>query len=197
LTQSEHNPHLVHFNKSMLEVAKNISAQLALTKPSPEMFSWIANQTENAQRIKGLFPAVFQIPNLSLAIKPFAMPNLGLPSFSGISKIIEDSMLAFKAQAPIFREFAESFQLLPPKLQAALITLGQHGWYMDLEMSLPDLWRLEGDLLEGRLEEAKAFLCDYFESSLDETQTRLAKWLPERGAILKSAFDAHQRIGKT
>ena len=66
--------------------------------------------------------------------------------------------------SPVFEELQRSFRELPPRTQGALLLLGAHGWYLDLEMPLPGLWKLKKALSEGKTEEAEDALIEYFEA---------------------------------
>ena len=82
---------------------------------------------------------------------------------------------------------------MPPKLQAALILLGKHGWYLDVDMSLPDIWRFEKTLLNDRIDEAGEMLCAHYESRLDDIEKMVSEKCPTRANILASAFKAHRQ----
>ena len=94
---------------------------------------------------------------------------------------------------PAFADLAESFRKLPKQTRNALLILGAHGWFLDLEMPLPGLWELEKALKEGNVEDAEQALVDYFRERLPEISERLATEFPPRRKILKAAFDAHAR----
>ena len=95
--------------------------------------------------------------------------------------------------SPALTNFLESFRLLPEHTQAALLTLGNHGWFFDLEMPLPFLWELENALNEGDIKEAEAALVDYFRANLQSTESRFAAKFPHRAKVIVSAFNAHKR----
>lgn len=94
---------------------------------------------------------------------------------------------------PALTNFLESLRLLPGHTQAALLTLGNHGWFFDLEMPLPFLWELENVLNEGDIKEAEAALVDYFRENLQSTENRFTAKFPRRAKIINSAFNAHKR----
>ncbi len=95
--------------------------------------------------------------------------------------------------SPSFENFFESFRQLPEHIQVALLTMGNHGWFFDLEMSLPSLWELENALDEGELKEAEAALVGYFQENLQSIEDRIAAKFPHRAKIIHSAFNAHKR----
>ena len=94
---------------------------------------------------------------------------------------------------PAFKDFLESFHELPRQTQAALITLGNHGWFFDLEMPLSFLWELENALNQGHIEEAEAALADYFREHLLSIENRLNPKFPHRAKAISMAFSAHKR----
>jgi len=95
--------------------------------------------------------------------------------------------------SPALTNFRESLRLLPGHTQAALLALGNHGWFFDLEMPLPFLWELENALNEGDIKEAEAALVDYFRENLQSTENRFIAKFPRRAKIINSAFNAHKR----
>jgi len=95
--------------------------------------------------------------------------------------------------SPALKDFFENFRLLPEHTQVALLTLGNHGWFFDLEMPLPFLWELENALNEGDINEAEAALIDYFRENLETIENRFATKFPHRAKIINSAFSAHKR----
>jgi hypothetical protein len=83
--------------------------------------------------------------------------------------------------SPALKNFIESIRLLPEHTQIALLTLGNHGWFFDLEMPLPFLWELENALN------------DYFRENLEIIENRFVTKFPRRAKIINSAFSAHKR----
>ena len=78
-----------------------------------------------------------------------------LPDFGPLTKQLEEVHKSIEGIInPVFRELQRSFSDLPPRTKKALILLGEHGWYFDLDMPLPNLWRLEKALEEGSVKEA-------------------------------------------
>jgi len=98
-----------------------------------------------------------------------------------------------KSIIPTFDDLKNSFQELPNHIQEALLLLGENGWYLDLEMSLPTLWHLRNILDEGNLLKAENILIEYFESRLSEIEKSILKKFPSRKHLLKAAFNAHRR----
>ncbi|HOE63319.1 MAG TPA: hypothetical protein PKW18_12110 [Candidatus Sumerlaeota bacterium] len=82
---------------------------------------------------------------------------------------------------------------LPLRIQKALILLGKHGWYYDLEMPYSFLWKLTKALEEGSVQEAENTLVEYFEERLDGLETSIIEKFPNRKKMISSAFSAHRR----
>lgn len=113
-------------------------------------------------------------------------------------ELVPPGLLDFHKQienlvSPAFKDFLESFHELPRQTQAALITLGNHGWFFDLEMPLSFLWELENTLNRGNIEEAEAALADYFREHLLSIENRLNTKFPLRAKVVSMAFSAHKR----
>ncbi|GIV65173.1 MAG TPA: hypothetical protein DCE76_07100 [Anaerolineaceae bacterium] len=122
------------------------------------------------------------LKNLSLSLE-----NIAQPLLSNFRIQIENII------SPALENFLESFRLLPEHTQVALLTLGNHGWFFDLEMPLPFLWELENALNEGDTTEAETALVDYFRENLQSIENRFTAKFPHRAKIINSAFNAHKR----
>ena len=94
---------------------------------------------------------------------------------------------------PAFTDLAEHFRKLPQRFRDALIVLGNHGWFFDLDMPFPALWKLEKVLQGGNVEAAEQALMGYFRERSLKISNRLAAEFPHRAKVLKPAFDAHAR----
>ncbi len=92
-----------------------------------------------------------------------------------------------------FTKLYEEIHKLPQRTQNALMILGTHGWYLDIDMPLPGLWVLEKALSDGTYEEADQALMEYFRERTPEIEKSLIKSFPHRTKILCSAFKAHSR----
>ncbi len=95
--------------------------------------------------------------------------------------------------APALEEFKQAFRQLPPRIRVALLTLGSHGWYFDLDMPMEALWRLEGALEEGDVAGVEASLGEYFESELERIEASISARFPNRSHLIGAAFSAHRR----
>jgi len=125
----------------------------------------------------------------SFAIPLYALPNLGpvAEQAEKIRKSLEGII------SPAFEELQRSFRELPPKTQEALILLGTHGWYLDLEMPMHSLWQLKKALEEGSVLKVEEALVRYFEERLDEIEASILSRFPSRENVIRAAFAAHRR----
>jgi hypothetical protein len=122
------------------------------------------------------------VKNISLSLDDVSQPLLSNFRFQ-----IENFI------SPALKNFFESFHQLPEHIQVALLTMGNHGWFFDLEISLPFLWKLENALDKGNVKEAEAALVEYFRENLETIEGRLVAKFPHRAKIIHSAFNAHKR----
>ncbi|OIQ82565.1 hypothetical protein GALL_356350 [mine drainage metagenome] len=95
--------------------------------------------------------------------------------------------------APVFAEMVVAFREMPPRLQSALLTLGENGWYLDGELGLSDLWSLEELLLDGQVPQVDSILTQHYEDRLNDIEGHLIAALPNREKIFRAAFAAHRR----
>ena len=125
----------------------------------------------------------------SIQISKYTLPD--------ISQIVQPSLEFQKSIqgliTPAFEQLQESFRRLPPRTQEAVLLLGEHGWYLDLEMPIPGLWELKKALSEGNVEEAEEALAEYFTGRLDEIEASIIERFPNRQKMIRAAFNAHRR----
>jgi len=82
---------------------------------------------------------------------------------------------------------------LPQAAREALTILGQHGWYLDPEMSLPELAPLAESLQRGDSTDAERSLADHYRVRLPQIKQELVSWYPARAGIIMPGFEAHRR----
>lgn len=92
-----------------------------------------------------------------------------------------------------FEQLQQSFNELPENIKEALLVFGKHGWYLDEEMSLPDIWNLKKELSKENIEKAEQTLIEHFERRLDDIEKFISKKFPQRKHLIKAAFNAHRR----
>ena len=111
-----------------------------------------------------------------------------------ISSQITDSFVEVKnIMGPIVKKKKKAFNELPERNQNALRIFAENGWYVDPELSLPDLFEI-ADLFEiGNKESAHQKLCDHFEFRLDGIQDNICGRFSNRSRVLYAAFNAHRK----
>lgn len=116
--------------------------------------------------------------NLQSALQSALMsvPRLDLPSLSAA-----------------FEQFNVAIEQLPGRMRDALSNLGQAGWYLDPEMSLPEIFEFGSVLASRHPDAGERELADYYRERLEAIQRALAARHPHRARILDSAFAAHAR----
>jgi len=95
--------------------------------------------------------------------------------------------------SPVFEQFKKSFSELPPQTQEALLTLGNHGWFLDPEMGVRWLMILKKALSNGDIDDAENALIEFFCNRLDIIESLIVAKFPRREKIIKAAFVAHRR----
>ena len=133
----------------------------------------------------------------SVQIPLFAIPDLSrfAVKITQVQQSVEQILSPVFEQflSPVFEQLQKTFVELPFRTREALSLLGAQGWYLDLKMSIPDVWQLKDALAEGNVEEAEDALIEYFESRLTEIEEFIIERFPERGNLVKAAFNAHGR----
>lgn len=143
---------------------------------------------------KSLEPILVAQEKWREVIASFELPQYALPDLGSVAEQAEKFRKSLEGIiSPAFEELQRSFRDLPPKTQEALILLGTHGWYLDLEMPIPSLWQLKKVLEEGSVEEAEEALVQYFEERLDEIEASIVGRFPNREKVIRAAFSAHRR----
>jgi hypothetical protein len=77
-------------------------------------------------------------------------------------------------------------------MQKALLSLGNHGWFIDLNMTIPFLRELEEALDNDNVNEAEVVLVKYFQERLPSLEKSLYEKFPQRKNITSKAFKAHE-----
>lgn len=76
----------------------------------------------------------------------------------------------------------------------ALITLGEHGWYVDLDgMTEEYLYWLVSNFTKENNTKAESTLVEHFERRLSEIETSIIGKFPHREHLIRAAFSAHRR----
>jgi hypothetical protein len=158
--------------------------------------SQIARQTLGFA--ESLSPILERHEAIDRALEQMRMEQERLRDFAeSISAVHFDvpDLTHFARQATLdlqFDEIRKSFKDLPPRTQEALLILGEHGWFLDMDMSLPGLWELKRALAEGEVEEAEEALAEYFQGRVDEIEASIVERYPHRAHLIRAAFRAHR-----
>jgi hypothetical protein len=143
---------------------------------------------------KSLEPILAEQEKWQSIVRSFELPKIVLPDLTPLTKQAEEFRKSIEGLiSPAFEQLQRSFRELPPRTQEALIMLGTHGWYFDLEMPLSALWELKKALSEGNVKEAEDALVEYFENRLDEIENSIVGRFPNREKLIRAAFNAHRR----
>ena len=164
------------------EELQKLSGQLG------EKMSYIKKELEKPARSMEIIKA--KVESVGKAINS-NIPAIDLSIFTNHANDLQKAIQ--KSIIPTFDGLKNSFQELPNHIQEALLLLGENGWYLDLEMSLPTLWHLKEILDEGNLLKAENTLVEYFENRLSEIEKSILEKFPCRKHLLKAAFNAHRR----
>jgi len=97
-----------------------------------------------------------------------------------------------KLFAPKFLEMARRVKRFPSEVRRALLVLGQHGWFLDPDTTVPALWEFERALKNG-LPQGESLLIEHYRDRLSAIADKLVQRFPHRARILSSAFRAHDR----
>jgi hypothetical protein len=186
--------------KALGEVAERVRKQLTLANTDFfEKFLGVQKDLEKA--LLPVLEAHAQAVKAaqSISIPQFDFPKIVLPQFDlpDLSSYFKETAAIAesfqKVIAPAFDGFQRSLHALPPRTREALLLLGSHGWFMDFEWTMPQLWALKDALLEGDMTEAENELVEHFEGRLDTIEKSLAEKFPHRAHILRAALGAHRR----
>ena len=127
-------------------------------------------------------------------VESIKVPHFDLPDLFPLTKHVAEFQKSMQGLiSSAFEQLQRSFRDLPPRTQDALLLLGAHGWYLDLEMPLPGLWKLKNALSEGDVGEAEEALVEYFAGRLAEIEKSITDGFPHRAHLIRAAFNAHRR----
>lgn len=184
-----------HF-KQLQGSARRISEQFAPVLMQQEALQKLIQPIIEAQEAlqKTLDPILAEQERWKKLTESIQILRFSLPDISHLVRPALELQKSIQGLiSPAFEELEKSFCELPPRTQEALLLLGYHCWYLDLEMPFPGLWELKNDLSEGNVEEAEQALAEYFDSRLSEIEASIIKRFPKREKIIRSAFNAHRQ----
>lgn len=143
--------------------------------------------------VNGFTRALKSLQN-SIALLVPQNPLIGIASLSmNLSKQISSSLTGINLNfTNIFQPLQELFKDLSPRVQKALLIMGNHGWYLDIEMPLDIFWEFENEPDNENFLVIEAALKEHFIQHLDIIENRIIDIFPHRTKIIKSAFKAHR-----
>jgi len=171
--------------KQWQDIAEQITTRLS---------SVIKIQSAIQKSIHPIFKAQENLQKALERLELIKIPRFDLSGLSRFAKQVADFQHAIQESInPAFKHLQRSFHELPPRTQEALLLLGEHGWYMDLEMPIPALWKLKEALSVGSIGDAEDALAEYFEARIKEIGESITKKFPHREHLIRAAFNAHHR----
>lgn len=185
----------VHF-KQWQEMGEQMQAIVAPVLKQQEQFQkYLQSIVETQQAFqRALAPILAELEKWQRIVHSFELPKIVLPDLSPLTKQGKEfRRLIGGLISPAFEGLQRSFRELPPRMQEALILLGRHGWYLDLEMPLPSLWELKKALTDGNIAEAEDALVKYYDSRTDEIEKSIVARFTNRQKLISAAFNAHRR----
>lgn len=125
--------------------------------------------------------------------KRITLPNYPLVDLTSYTEQIEKYQKSLNSIIqPAFENLQISFKELPPRIQEALLLLAQYGWYLDFNMSIPDLWEIKESISEGKIDDVENNLVEYFENKMEDIEKLITTQFPHREHIIRSAIRAHR-----
>jgi hypothetical protein len=122
-------------------------------------------------------------------------------TFQTINKIWVNAAKAFLQYDAQIRQAIQAIPLAidealkngAEKMKTDLITLGQYGWYISMNMPASVPVKIAEKLLAGEVDDVNRLMCDYFEKNWEELKEDIVEMCPSRSILLDRAFAAHQR----
>lgn len=184
-----------HFKEwqEMGERMRNIVAPLQ--KQQEQIHKYLQPIVESQKAFQNaLEPILSEQKRWKSIVHSIELQKIALPDLAPLTIQAEEFKRSIEGLiSPAFEELQRSFRELPPRTQEALMLLGEHGWYLDLEMPPPGLWKLKKALSDGNVAEAEDALIEYFEVRTDKIEKSIVERFPKRQKLITAAFNAHRR----
>jgi len=179
--------------EEMAKAVAQVAVQAAPSLKTQELIRTSVESITEAQRamLEGVRPIIAEAIPWAKAFETIVTSHLEFMDVSYMKTLaggLQNYLLS-----PASERLQESLNELPSQTQEAMLLLAEHGWYLDLEMSLPDLWEFRRAVSEGDVKEAENALADYFECRLDEIEKSILERFPQRAHVIRSAFKAHRQ----
>ena len=184
-----------HFSK-IQESARFLREQLAPAIQTQELMAERIRPFIEAQNKlqRSLAPIIESQQQIKDAVNSIKLPSDIATNLSKITiPVIEFQNRIQHLISPALKKIQESLRELPERTRTALITLGNHGWFLDLEMPLPGLWEIQKALDEGDINDIEKELIEYFTQRLEIIEESIINKFPHRSKIIRAAFIAHAR----
>lgn len=174
---------------------QNIDDQIELPLVELLSNSYMKHLHEVSRHLHAQLVAMVEAEHLALleSIRKTLEPIVADFSQAYAAQLAEVGKVAMEFLTPVFEKLQQFSGELSPRLREAILTLGFHGWYLDLDMAVSDLWDLGQALREGNVTDAETWLHKYFDEALDEIEASITSRFPCRAHIIGPAFEAHKR----
>ena len=110
-----------------------------------------------------------------------------------INKFREDAAKAYEQYIQTIQAIPVEMEKGKERLRTALITLGQHGWYISMNMPSSAPTKIAEKLLTDGVDDVNRLMCDYYEKNWEELKKDILEMCPSRSFLIDRAFAAHQR----
>lgn len=172
---------------------------LAAPEHTMELQSALVKVSESLRRLsEAVLPSFIEdVATVTESINDLAS-TISADSLNGISGSLGD---ATRAVAEYAREIdltallasRKVFDDYPRRLREFLRMLSMHGWFLDLDMSIPELAELTAELDKGNVSDVNESLIERFQARSPVILRSLIERFPHRRHLFVSAFDAHGR----
>ncbi|WP_428023086.1 hypothetical protein [Arcobacter sp.] len=112
------------------------------------------------------------------------------PYYNAISKIGNTYKPLFDLQSKINKGLQNYSKIF----KNAIIILGEEGWFIDEEMPLSYIKKIENTIKNNKplIKDIQKELIDYYNSNLNQIENSIIKNFPNRSQIISSAIQAHR-----
>ncbi|MCK4358460.1 MAG: hypothetical protein KAW92_06910 [Candidatus Cloacimonetes bacterium] len=119
--------------------------------------------------------------------------NISLYSEAITKQIKEFIEKNLNAIVPFLNYINGIYRELPEKLKIIIKNLAYRGWYISIEMDLPELTLLSEFITNKKYDKLDNYMCNIIESKLDQIEKEIIQKYPNRRKIIQSAFNAHKK----
>lgn len=134
----------------------------------------------------------FEVPKIELRDFNIRIPQIDIPDLSAFEQQITVFHGAFRNLTLPAVNFRADLKSLSPRVRENLLLLASAGWFLDPEMTFPQVTEFAA-ALSNDADVAEELLVTYFHHRLDEIESFLVGSYPLRANLLAAAFRAHRR----